>query len=195
MKIEHDDYPQARKKTLDKIRLFFKRDYPYMMYFFTLNGKEIPSSKIKFLTHEILLEGLDIPMSENFEIAWFDYNAFDTKLQHPIIDCSIENRSITEQECVSKKCKFNSLYPNSMIPKCYIPKGTGGYFIQSVDSDEVLLKRRDNSFSLFEKEFQQSRVFLTSHKSGIFEVLRIKVFKNLKKEKVNYFFLIINLQT
>ena len=169
MNVEHNTYDEMVKLKLDKVRIF--RDYwssidPQSLTFY-VNKQKLDKNQIQIEAHEIILTQLSLSMTVNFEIEWStDDDLFEsidievdendqiiTGTSAPVIDCSIQNSSITEADCIAKGCQFNAGHKTA--PKCFIPKNVGGYYLvnQTAEDEEYYL-RKDDSFSLIREEIQ-----------------------------------------
>jgi maltase-glucoamylase len=188
MNIEHGEVPgDIAKLKVNKIRLFMdKIDFPVS---FVLNGKALNESQVQAKSNnEIVLSELGLPMDKPFSLSWFDYDhaaAIDSN--ETLVDCSVENKSITDTDCKARSCSFNSQATNN-VPKCTIPRGVGGYRLannssngndqsdlSSYSNPSFLLQKADG-FSLYGKEIKNVLIKVTHGiSSGNFGVTRVKV--------------------
>jgi maltase-glucoamylase len=183
MNVEHAHYSKHTSNfRLNKIRLFTNND-DNLPVSFVLNGQRLSPSQVQFKNNrDIMLSDLNVSMSEPFSLSWFDYD-YDAAQTDTLIDCSVENRSITEEDCTAKSCHFDKL-ALANVPKCTIPKGVGGYVLSTPDSritalrsseSQFLLKRADK-FSLYGKEIENVLVKVVHGVAGKnFGITRIKV--------------------
>ena len=173
--IEHNTHADTASKNLDKIRIFAKATRGSVN--FILNGNTlIPESKITFEQDQIILNDLNIPMSSSFVLEWTAEIYNPATLKAPVIDCSIQNDSITQDACERKGCVFNSA--NKGVPKCYIGESMGGYTVDSASNEEYSLKKLNN-FKLFDEEVDPLTVKVTHgiirNSNGLKKMTRIKV--------------------
>ncbi len=120
MHIESGNTKNLDPIKLDTIRLLHNNKYD-SNWVFILNKKTvIDSSNISFNKTEIVLSNLGIQILDSFVLEWsnefLDYS-------YPIIDCSIQNKSITKDDCEAKNCSFDS---RPGRPACFIPQTIGG---------------------------------------------------------------------
>lgn len=172
MNIEHNTYNQMNNMVLDKIRIFSSQKNVY----FTLNGAIFDISNVKFNENEIILTKLGIRMDKGFELRWFDYDIGKFNFELPLIDCSVENRTISQNDCIKRKCRYIETNTDK-VPKCTIPRGMGGYTIESSASQSYTLKKADD-FTLFGKESPRIRIDfsrLKTKQSNGFNFLRVKI--------------------
>ena len=169
MEIEHNNYIGMDRLKLDTIRIFVDNNKKLS---FLLNGKAVSDNNILMKDNEVILKNLALPMNSRFELKWFDYRA--DLFGETRIDCSIENKTISQIDCLNKKCTFDS-QATERVPKCYIPKGLGGYTITSASENHFELSRADN-FSLYGNEIENLFIDTFFAKiDGKFDLARIKV--------------------
>lgn len=169
MNVEHNTYSDMNSKILNTIRIFTKGSENVK---FILNGQLLSGNKIVLRDNEIILTDLNLSMNKEFELKW----QTDKILPNVLVDCSIQNNSISKQECENKKCEFNQESP---LP-CYIPKTVGGYFLVSECDEEYELERY-NDLKLYEKPIEKVTIKVTHAKIKNTEshLTRIEVFLSI----------------
>jgi alpha-glucosidase (family GH31 glycosyl hydrolase) len=124
MNIEENNYSEMNKKIMNKIRIFVKSENKNIN--FLINKKQsIANENIEYKDNEIILNNLNLPMNESFEIEWSVETQFTQNSLGPIIDCSFEFEPLNETQCKNKGCNY--LKQNDFIPSCFIPEDKGGY--------------------------------------------------------------------
>jgi len=152
---------------------------------FILNKKTvIDSDNITFSETEIVLSNLGIPMSDSFVLEWSnEFPLHDSP--YPIIDCSIQNKSITRNDCEAKNCSYDDSQTGR--PFCFIPQNIGGYSLLEFNSVEEYNLTKNPNFSLFgNDEVQNLAIKVTHGYSGQYQTTRLQVFQIL----FSYFFLL-----
>ncbi len=152
MNIEHNTYNDMNSKTLNTIRIFTKGSENVK---FILNGQILSENKTILRDNEIILTDLNLLMNKEFELKW----QTDQILSNVLIDCSIQNNSISEQECKNKNCEYDNSKP---IP-CYIPSKVGGYYLASECDEEYELERY-NDLRLYENPINKVTIKVTHAK-------------------------------
>lgn len=181
MNIEQNTYLDMGSKKLNKIRIFVKK--PTNKLKFIVNQKIIlTDNQIELRDNEIILKNLNLPMTEPFEIEWTsDSSKTIDDSQLTLIDCSVQNDKITEDQCKQKKCLFN---PNSVeAPKCTIPASLGGYKLSAnavaqKGSKNIVLEKADD-FNLFKNDIKNVNVQVSHgairNSAGKNRLTRIKI--------------------
>ena len=160
MNIEHDTYSSLKLQNLDKIRIFVKIGAGQQSQFNVIINKStlLDRNKITFEENQIILRGLNLRMDTPFEIEWFSdgYNTLAYKF--PLVDCSIQNSSITEPDCRAKGCEWNDTNRDS-TPPCFINPTKGGYILSSaLNKEDFTLSKKDVDFKLFDEDIPKLRV-------------------------------------
>jgi hypothetical protein len=176
MNVEHNDYSNSNEMILNKIRLLNNKGIDSKWSFILNKTSVLTSDQIQIRNSEIVLSNLRIPMVVSFELEFLLGFAFMDSMP-TIIDCSIQNDSISQTDCESKGCVFQS--KNMVAPRCHIPEYKGGYvFVNSTNSSEqtFFLKKNDDISLFGEKEIQDLSFQVTHGNVGNFQATRIKVF-------------------
>ena len=142
-----------------------------------LNNKIlVETSKISFEEHQIILEGLNLPMEVGFQIEWFSDGYVPMSYTFPVIDCSIQNATITINECKAKGCEWKDSIDST--PPCYINPSKGGYTKSNASFNrEFELVKKDDGFSLF-KDIKSLKLQVThaTISNSMKRMTRIKVY-------------------
>lgn len=186
MNVEHNSYvEQVSQMKLNKVKLFtdYWKGKRLDKLKFYLNEMLIDEDEIEIERH-FLIVNIDVPMSQSFKLEWsFDEEKYPhtnqlatlgDQLIAPIIECSLQNNSITKEDCEKRKCLFNDAHINT--PKCYLPKNVGGYVVQNETADEYVLKKAD-SFTYIDEEIETVKLEIVHGKvSGeMNRVTRLKI--------------------
>jgi maltase-glucoamylase len=170
MEIEHNNYTGMNLLKLDTITIFVENNQTISFF---LNEKELSENNIQRLENKVVLRNLALPMNTRFELKWFPYKVV---LNAPRIDCSIENFTISETDCLKKKCTFDT-QATERVPKCFIPKGLGGYLVKNASNNHFELSRADD-FSLYGNQIENLVIdTIYGNIDGKFDLVRIKVIK------------------
>jgi len=179
MNVEHNTYTDMSNKKLNTIRIFAKGDKNIK---FILNGQLLEDNKITLNDNEIILTNLNLNMQETFELKW----QTDKVLKDVLIDCSIQNNSISKEECESKNCLYDQQSPLT----CYIPSTVGGYYLVSECDEEYELERYKD-LNLYKKPIEKVTIKVThakiknteSHLTRIEVYFSFLSFKIISKKK------------
>lgn len=156
MDIEHNDYNESNLMILDKIRILTKNELD-SNWTFILNDTLIDSINIEFNNSAVILKNLQIPMSSSFKLEW----ALSTN-NALIIDCSIQNKSITKEDCEAKSCVF--IKSQGETPSCSIPKHSGGFSLLVNETlNETYYLTKSDDFSLFSENDIVDLIVKVSH--------------------------------
>jgi maltase-glucoamylase len=155
MNIEHNTFrTEMRSKKLNTIRIFMKN--PDRNLKFYLNGDNQPyfGNKVFFEDRQVILKNLSLSMDQPLTLKW---TVEDLRNEETILDCSLQNKALSESECEKRGCEFdsNSIEP---VPRCFIPTRVGGYMISSSFQDNYSLKKINDSLSLFGEDVQELSV-------------------------------------
>jgi maltase-glucoamylase len=180
MNVEFNNYAEMSQKKLNKIRIFVNvnEDIKKHMKFYVNDQRLTDSSKVSFENNQIILNDLNLPMTDNFKLEWSFNDFTETKT---VIDCSLRNEPLSENDCLAKKCEYNqdSFFSTT---KCFIPETVGGYKIKS-DSNPKYTLTRNTDFNLLgekAKDIQELTVAV-SHKlvgDGKSKMTNIKVYNH-----------------
>ena len=172
MQIESGNTKNLNPLKLDTIRLLHNNKYD-SNWVFILNKKTvIDSSNISFNKTEIVLSNLGIQILDTFVLEWSN-EFLDTSF--PIIDCSIQNKSITKYDCEAKNCSYDSR-PGRL--SCFIPQSIGGYSLLESNSSVEYNLIKNSNFALFgEAEIQNLAIKVTHGNVGNFKATRLMVFQ------------------
>jgi hypothetical protein len=149
MNVEKNNYTEMKSKVLNKIRIFVPSNPNTKINFLINKSQFISDENIVYEENQIILNNLNLPMSESFEIEWTTEPIFLPNSNGPIIDCGLDNKQITDTECLNKGCLFFDFSGNEFVPKCFVPQTKGGYILESSPNpSQFNLNRGDKTLNL-----------------------------------------------
>lgn len=129
MHVEKNTYAEMNTKVLSDIRIF-ARILEGIKYNFVINDKDVISEEnIRYEEHQIVLNNLNLLMTESFQIEWELEPFFGPNGFGPIIDCALDQPEITQEQCQTRGCMFLA-ESYAFLPNCFIPENRGGYVIK-----------------------------------------------------------------
>lgn len=125
MYVEMSNYSEMHGKVLNTVRIFTPGRAAGQKLTFVINKSTyLLGEKIEYKENEIVLNDLNLPMTEHFQIEWSEIYFPDNSFG-PIIDCALDNPDISESACVAKGCVYFSI--NRPVPKCFVSQNVGKY--------------------------------------------------------------------